>query len=199
MTKRGEWDRMARADRRRAACETFAVVGTPEEAIAEVKRRYGDIATRITLQLPAERDERTLAGAVRRAAQPDPMNATDGRSSAGAAGADGADLLPLRPGEVGPELPAFTRVIAHFTEYALLATLWVWALVPQLGRRGLIAAAAIAFVYAISDEFHQSFVEGRDSDPVDFLDRHAAGSRPRSCSVAGQRRRAASRRRPTSR
>ena len=45
------------ADRRRAARTTFAVVGTPEEAVAEIKRRYGDIATRITIQLPADRDE----------------------------------------------------------------------------------------------------------------------------------------------
>ena len=45
-----------RADRRRGL-HTFAVVGTPEEAIAEVKRRYGDICTRITLTLPDERDE----------------------------------------------------------------------------------------------------------------------------------------------
>jgi hypothetical protein len=40
----------------------FAVVGTPEEAIAEVKRRYGDIATRITLTLPEERDESRWTG-----------------------------------------------------------------------------------------------------------------------------------------
>jgi VanZ family protein len=71
--------------------------------------------------------------------------------------------------QVGPELPAFTRVIAHFTEYAVLATLWIWALVPELGRRGLIAAVAISVLYAASDEWHQSFVEGRDSDPVDFM------------------------------
>ena len=68
MTKRGEWDRMAELIDDELV-ETFAVVGTPEEAVAEVKRRYGDIATRITLQLPAERDERALARAVRRAAQ----------------------------------------------------------------------------------------------------------------------------------
>jgi alkanesulfonate monooxygenase SsuD/methylene tetrahydromethanopterin reductase-like flavin-dependent oxidoreductase (luciferase family) len=37
--------------------DAFAVVGTPEEAVAEVKRRYGDIATRITLQLPEDHDE----------------------------------------------------------------------------------------------------------------------------------------------
>jgi VanZ family protein len=29
-------------------------------------------------------------------------------------------------------------------------------------------AAAIAFAYALSDEFHQSFVEGRDADPLDI-------------------------------
>ncbi len=71
--------------------------------------------------------------------------------------------------QVGPELPAFTRVVAHFTEYAVLATLWIWALVPHFGRRGLIAATAISALYAAGDEWHQSFVEGRDSDPLDFV------------------------------
>ncbi len=84
---------------------------------------------------------------------------------------------------VGPELPAFTRVIAHFSEYALLAALWAWALAPlesgastaarrgsaSLGRRAIPVAAAICVAYALSDELHQSFVEGRDSDPLDVL------------------------------
>lgn len=70
---------------------------------------------------------------------------------------------------VGPDLPGWTRVVAHFSEYALLAALWAWALSPALGRRALLAAAAISLLYAISDEYHQSFVEGRDSDPVDAL------------------------------
>lgn len=89
---------------------------------------------------------------------------------------------------VGPELPAFTRVIAHFTEYFVLAGLWIWALIPALGGRAIeesrlngggaplqpsasaiAVGAAIAFLYAISDEWHQSFVPGRDSDPVDVL------------------------------
>jgi VanZ family protein len=70
---------------------------------------------------------------------------------------------------VGPELPAFTRVIAHFSEYALLAALWAWALAPSLGRRAIAVAAAICVAFALSDEFHQSFVEGRDSDPLDVL------------------------------
>jgi len=68
---------------------------------------------------------------------------------------------------VGPELPAWTRIVAHFTEYAVLATLWLWALYPALGPWALAVAAGISILYAISDEYHQSFVEGRDSDPLD--------------------------------
>jgi VanZ family protein len=101
--------------------------------------------------------------------------------------------------QVGPELPAFTRVIAHFTEYAVLASLWIWALVPEFGRRGLIAAVAISALYAAGDEWHQSFVEGRDSDPVDWLIDCAGIMFAVFLSRRPSIRRAASRRRPTSR
>lgn len=70
---------------------------------------------------------------------------------------------------VGPELPAWTRIVAHFTEYAVLASLWAWALAPELGGRTLLVAGAISLLYAISDEYHQRFVEGRDSDVLDVL------------------------------
>ena len=56
MTKRGEWERMGELISDDVLKE-FAVVGTPEDAITEVKRRYGDICTRITLTLPEDRDE----------------------------------------------------------------------------------------------------------------------------------------------
>jgi VanZ family protein len=68
---------------------------------------------------------------------------------------------------VGPELPAWTRVVAHAAEYAVLAVLWAWALMPVLGRRAVAIAAAIALAYALADEYHQSFVPGRDADPLD--------------------------------
>jgi VanZ family protein len=71
--------------------------------------------------------------------------------------------------QVGPELPAFTRVVAHFSIYALLAVLWTWALAPRLGRRALLVAAAISIIYSFTDEYHQSFVPGRDPSPFDLV------------------------------
>ena len=60
------------------------------------------------------------------------------------------------------------RKIAHAAEYALLCVLW-WRALANVTTRGraLAAAAAISFVYAISDETHQSFIEGRNGTPVD--------------------------------
>jgi probable F420-dependent oxidoreductase len=51
LTKEGAWDRLGSVidDDMVAA---FSIVGTPEQAAAEVKRRYGDVATRIPLSLP---------------------------------------------------------------------------------------------------------------------------------------------------
>ena len=57
------------------------------------------------------------------------------------------------------------RKLAHMTEYALLFALWRRAL-PAVSPW---AAATIAVGYAITDEFHQTFVEGRHGAPVDVL------------------------------
>jgi VanZ family protein len=96
-----------------------------------------------------------------------------------------------------PGIGNLGHVIAHFAEYAILAVLWFWALLSSLGRRALLVSAAISVLYAISDEYHQSFVPDRDSDPVDVV--------VDSCGVAValalsylSARRAASRRRATS-
>jgi probable F420-dependent oxidoreductase len=61
MTKRGEWDKLGSLiddD----VLNTFAVVGMPEEAFAEIRRRYADVATRITLVLPPEHDDERWRG-----------------------------------------------------------------------------------------------------------------------------------------
>jgi probable F420-dependent oxidoreductase len=60
MTKRGEWELMADLIDDEML-HTFAVVGTPEAAFAEIRKRYGDIATRITLALPPDHDEERWA------------------------------------------------------------------------------------------------------------------------------------------
>lgn len=59
----------------------------------------------------------------------------------------------------------FLRKCAHVTEYVVLTLLWARALAglwPDLGaRRAAAGAATIALLWAASDEWHQTFVEGR--------------------------------------
>jgi VanZ family protein len=57
------------------------------------------------------------------------------------------------------------RKLAHMAEFGLLWLLW-WR---ALGYRAPALPAAIAILYAISDELHQSTVEGRVGSPVDVL------------------------------
>lgn len=52
MTVRGAWDeapKLVGED----VLETFAVIGTPEKAVSELKKRYGDFATSVRLSAPA--------------------------------------------------------------------------------------------------------------------------------------------------
>ena len=58
------------------------------------------------------------------------------------------------------------RKLGHVSGYALLTALWWWALRP-VTRRALPIAVCIAFAYACTDEFHQTFVHGRTGTPVD--------------------------------
>jgi len=66
---------------------------------------------------------------------------------------DGADHGPL---------VLVLRKLTHFGEYLALTLLWWWALRTRIGaRRALAPALAIAIGYAITDEIHQTFVDGR--------------------------------------
>jgi VanZ family protein len=61
------------------------------------------------------------------------------------------------------------RKLAHFAEYALLAFLWWRVFVRgRAPRRAAIAALLVASLYAVTDEYHQSFVEGRHATAVDW-------------------------------
>jgi VanZ family protein len=78
---------------------------------------------------------------------------------------------------LGSGVPEWTRWVAHFTEYFTLTCAWSWALWPSVGTRGLLLAAAISVLYAVSDEYHQSFVPGRLADPKDaFIDTLGVGA-----------------------
>ncbi|MBN1138713.1 MAG: VanZ family protein [Anaerolineae bacterium] len=55
---------------------------------------------------------------------------------------------------------------AHLLLFAVLAILWARAL--GRNRRSWLVALALTFLYALSDELHQSFVPGRHADPLDL-------------------------------
>jgi VanZ family protein len=55
------------------------------------------------------------------------------------------------------------RKVVHMTEYGLLWFLWHRA----FGFRRPWVAAAIAVAYAGTDEYHQTFIQGRHGTPVD--------------------------------
>ena len=62
------------------------------------------------------------------------------------------------------------RKIFHAGEYAQLCFLWWRALASVTTRTGaLAAAAALSLAYAVTDEIHQTFIEGRHGTPVDVV------------------------------
>ena len=63
------------------------------------------------------------------------------------------------------------RKLAHVTEYAVLTLCW-WRALRGLGVARAAARSrsrSIALAYAATDEFHQTFVDGRHGTPVDVL------------------------------
>ena len=57
------------------------------------------------------------------------------------------------------------RKLAHITIFGVL-----WLTLARAARwRRPVVTAVIALLYAVSDEVHQSFVEGRHGSPVDVL------------------------------
>jgi VanZ family protein len=67
-------------------------------------------------------------------------------------------------------IPHLDKVL-HFGAYAGLAGLLVLAIGPAAlpGRQRFWLAWGIACLYGLSDEFHQSFVPGRDVSALDWL------------------------------
>lgn len=74
-----------------------------------------------------------------------------------------------RPLPIAPPIAHFDKVL-HAGAYGLLAVLAARALraAGLPGRRALWVTVLVASLYGASDEFHQSFVPGRDPDPLDW-------------------------------
>lgn len=74
-----------------------------------------------------------------------------------------------------PEVPTLsgqvTSVLGHFSVYFGLAVLTWWALgeFDLSSRQRVGIAIAVAVLYGISDEWHQSFIPGRTPDWRDVL------------------------------
>src|ERR671917_2805503 len=61
------------------------------------------------------------------------------------------------------------RKLVHFAEYALLCFLWWRALAAvTTPERAALWAFLIASGYAVTDEYHQTFVEGRHGSALDW-------------------------------
>ena len=83
------------------------------------------------------------------------------------------------------------RKLIHFGEYALLCFLWSRLLRTAMpDRRAALAAFLISILYAATDELHQSFVDGRNGTPVDWLI-DSAGAAAAALAVTARRRVAA--------
>ena len=62
------------------------------------------------------------------------------------------------------------RKIVHFVEYGLLCfLLWRALRTVTSPDRAILLALLIASAYAATDEWHQTYVEGRHGTPVDWL------------------------------
>ena len=94
----------------------------------------------------------------------------------------------------------FPDWISHPVEYAVGAALLCRALAAggrPLGVRAAVAATLLTTLYGITDEYHQSFVPGRTSDPADVAKDFAGAAAAsflyrrwtmaRTDSVSGQR------------
>jgi VanZ family protein len=68
-------------------------------------------------------------------------------------------------------LDAILEKSAHTIEYAILAALLLRALEPEKRGRWRVFMLAVlgAWLYSLSDEFHQSFVPGRSADWSDIV------------------------------
>jgi VanZ family protein len=81
---------------------------------------------------------------------------------------------PDLPHVPGPWLDTLLKKVGHAVAYGLLAWFYLRVLQQYLeGRRSpamlRAVSAALAVVYAMSDEYHQTFVSGRNGNLLDVM------------------------------
>jgi VanZ family protein len=76
-------------------------------------------------------------------------------------------LFPNTSPETMATIHFITRKIAHFTEYAILGLLAARAFWSS--KRWFLISAVLVVVYALIDEYHQSFVPSRTASLFDSL------------------------------
>ena len=70
-----------------------------------------------------------------------------------------------------PGIVAVIRKLAHYLEFTALGASLSFALCYSFGKRKPLHTLAAGFIYAVSDEFHQLFVDGRACRAFDvFID-----------------------------
>ena len=82
-------------------------------------------------------------------------------------------LFPNTSPETMATIHFITRKIAHFTEYAILGFLAARAFQPW--PRWFLISVALVVVYALIDEYHQSFVPSRTASVFDSMIDMAGG------------------------
>ena len=82
-------------------------------------------------------------------------------------------FLSSLPSSAVPNLGiSFGDLILHFCEYSVFGYFVALAVMQSLGKvnwKNFLIVMFIGSLYAASDEYHQSFVEGRVSEVSDFL------------------------------
>lgn len=69
-------------------------------------------------------------------------------------------------GEVLAWWEVLGRKLGHVSGYMLLALAWFWALEPHV-RNPIPAGVVLTLLYACTDEYHQTFVDGRTGATLD--------------------------------
>ncbi len=79
---------------------------------------------------------------------------------------DGSLVTPTKPYEY---VEFFIRKSAHVASFGILALVSILAFKENKRTRSILLGSAIAFSYALFDEFHQSLIQGRTGHLIDVF------------------------------